>query len=354
MHIHFFLHLYQVPDSSFHNWDPDNQPQRYTDGVGHNILELARRLEIKGHKVSLGPRIDDKPNLVVFFKEHLVYGLKTQVTALLIAMNFPVIHIHSDLPVGQKLSFRPDVEVMPNQTMTIKRNQKYLLSLAQRGLIPSGKSIDSPIELLAIKCNQGNLPRDIRVLQNRINEKFPEIELRIDSYSKEDTKLNLWHDFRGVDISLIIRNPSTWKKEFISKPPNRLINAWLAGTIPIVEPLPAYLEHISHGDDGFVVQNLDEVFQVISKLISDPGLLKRVRESVLKKSEEYKPHVIFETWENLFAKTIDETKLTNLRLWIMVTYFCRYLFYTLIGFVVRKTKTLSKAGTKLSKGIRFV
>ena len=131
-------------------------------------------------------------------------------------------------------------------------------------MIASNRELNSPIEKSAIKCNRVNLPYEIYDLRDKLKALSPPISLRIDVHEKGEISLNNnWHDFESIDVSLILRDRQFEKinknnEVCTEKPPTRLINAWSAGTIPIVDRTPSYAELISNGQDGFIVDNIDD------------------------------------------------------------------------------------------------
>ena len=62
-----FIHFWSPDDlaAGAASWDPDAEPQRYSTGVGHNLLELFVRLRTDGACVALGERVPRRPALVV-------------------------------------------------------------------------------------------------------------------------------------------------------------------------------------------------------------------------------------------------------------------------------------------------
>lgn len=47
--VHFWVPY--VPDRAFHAWAPDLEPNQYTTGTSHGVLELYKRLEQRGRAV---------------------------------------------------------------------------------------------------------------------------------------------------------------------------------------------------------------------------------------------------------------------------------------------------------------
>lgn len=313
MNIHFFLTKEEMPDGIFEEWIPDENPRMYSSGVGHNILELASRLRVRGHTVTLGqnPPIDSVA--VIFFKKHFLLQRNLSLEILRIALRFPVILIRSDLPMFEPIIFSPDLDVMPNQSIAKRKNQVYIPPLPQRGIICRNFLKGNKVRNLEIKCNPENIPDYLELLVQEVNSLDPSITVKVDAPSSSDGSDNNWNDFSNVDLSLIIRpltgNPrSDWRK-----PPTRLINAWVAGTIPIVDPLPAYTGLIKDGIDGFIAHNPKDVVAVVKRLAENPDYCGAVFENCRRRGVEYQVNEILENWEESISAIAKVTRIGVLR-----------------------------------------
>lgn len=309
MNIHFFLTQKEMPDGIFEEWIPDDNPRMYSSGVGHNILELASRLLARGHTVTLGHQPPSDASAVIFFKKHFLLRNDLTLEILKVAIRYPVILIRSDLEVNARLVFNPDLEVMPNRSILRGTNQVFISPFPQRGLIRREKSNGISIKNLEIKCNPENIPDYLEILVKEVNALDPEITVTVDSPSSADGSDNNWHDFSNVDLSLIIRPVGKNPESNARKPPTRLINAWVAGTIPVVDPLPAYTELIRDGIDGFIVDNPKQVVAVVKRLVENPDYCEEVFENCRKRGEEYQVDEIVEIWEQSISNIAKQTKI---------------------------------------------
>jgi len=310
MYIHFFAEGQEHPGESFTNWSPDTQPELFCDGFGHNIVELAKRLEWRGHIVSFGSTVPDIADLVVFFKYQLAMGVLDSIKQVRASMRVPSVHVRSDLPWERQKVFEADIEVVPNHNSLRRSNQVFLLPLAQRGLLESTRQIDEPIEQISVKCFPQNVHVDFKLLETNLRERLPNVKLVLDVHSETSVPPNKWHDFREVDVSLIYR-PINWGGYSDSrKPPTRLINAWLAGTIPFVQPIESYSNLVRDGKNAFIVRNIDEIVGKIKFLNENPEELKNVRMSVLKMKDIIEPLVEIELWEEMFYSVKNGVKIS--------------------------------------------
>lgn len=309
MNIHFFLTQKEMPDGIFEEWIPDDNPKMYSSGVGHNVLELASRLKARGHTVTLGHQPPSNASAVIFFKKHFLLRNDLTLEILKVAIRYPVILIRSDLEVDAWLVFNPDLEVMPNRSILRGANQVYIPPFPQRGLIRREKLNGTRIENLEIKCNPENVPDYLESLVVEVNALDPAITVKVDAPSSADGSDNNWNDFSKVDLSLIIRPVGEIPGSNARKPPTRLINAWVAGTIPVVDPLPAYTELIRNGIDGFIVDNPEQVIAVVKRLVENPDYCEEVFENCRRRGEEYQVNEIVEIWERSISNIAKETKI---------------------------------------------
>ena len=318
MKIHFFLLESEVPDEMYLSWDPDSNPQMYSTGVGHNILELATRLRARNQRVTIGAQVAKDAEVVIFYKKHFLLERSRTLKILGTAAKFPTVLVRSDLPTEHTLIFRPDLEVVPNGILAERKNQKYLPHLPQRGLVARDSTRGNLLRNFEIKCYEHNIPDNLFEIASAIKKVHPETYLKIDSPKSSDSSDNNWHDFREVDISLILRSQK-FKNIFSDdrKPATRLVNAWVAGTIPFVDPLPAYLEIIRDKVDGFVIYEVGDIEKTLIELMSNPEYLSEVREAVRIRSQEYQVDKILDDWENALREVSMKTKIgmaRNLRL----------------------------------------
>ena len=325
VNINFFLTYGEVPSDYFANWLPDESPQKYSSGIGHNVLELAVRLKAKGHKVSIGVDVPSDSNVVIFFKKHFLLQRYLSLKILRIALDYPVILIRSDLTLEDKLIFSPDVEVMPNRSTIKENHQRFVPPLPQRGLIPRDYQRGNKVRSLGIKCNPENIPNYLGQIMEQVSQFDSMIELKIDSPKSADGSDNNWNDFSDVDLSLILRPRSQYPKSNARKPATRLINAWVAGTIPLVDPFPAYTELIQDKIDGFVINHPDEVAALIKTLVENPNYCAEIFANSRKRGEDYKVEAIVETWERTIHEICENTKIglsrsTNIVIEFILTY----------------------------------
>jgi hypothetical protein len=259
-------------------WDPDEDPNKYSDGFSHNMLELAIRLRTHGHFTTCGPNIPPRIDLLCIFKDQLDIS-NFSFAKCWNFMKYRTVHIRSDLGIRSVLQIPAQLTITPNRKLEKTVRHKYIPPLPQRGLRKSQRKLCDPIVNLTIKCNPENIPQSLIKMKEDLVFEKEGFNLVIDSPTKTDGNDHNWNDFTDVDVSLILRNQRISTE---GKPPTRLLNAWLAGTIPFVSPEISYLENISHGINGFVVNDPDEIISLIQTLNSDTQYLESIRLNIKK------------------------------------------------------------------------
>ena len=103
-----------------------------------------------------------------------------------------------------------------------------------------------------------------------------------------------WNDLSEVDVLLAIR--SFDRRIYKTKPPSKLLNAWIAG-IPLVAGHDSAFSQIgTPGKDYFRVASLVEACDAIRHLKEDPSLYRDMVERGRKRAEEYSKDRIVERW----------------------------------------------------------
>ena len=300
----------EIPDESFARWNPDSNPQKYSTGIGHNILELAVRLRARNQQVTFGLDVPKDTDVVIFYKKHLLLERSRSLKILKIASKFPTVLVRSDLPIEHDLIFSPDLEVVPNRILVKTESQRYLPHLPQRGLITRDPTRGNEISNFEIKCYAENIPDNLSLIEEAISRVIPNMSLKVDSPVTTDSSDNRWHDFHHVDVSLILRPEKVGAIfSYDRKPATRLINAWVAGTIPFVDPLPAYLELIRDKMDGFIIHKPEDIETILRTLVNDPEYLAEVRRAVQKRGENFQVDRILDDWEAAIKEVIDKAKM---------------------------------------------
>ncbi len=261
-------------------------------------------MRLAGHRVTIGPRVPTAADVVVWFPD----GADPRATLSKrwrVAPHAQIL-IRGDRRLPWKPLVEPDMTIVPNGSDVWQKRadgpSRFIPLLPQRGLIARRPERFGSISTIAFKGNPENVPdylRDASFIKDlgRIG-----LSLRLDVPLNTDGGLNRWHDFADVDITLCVRVPSS-EYNLLRKTPTRLINGWVAGSIPLIAPEPAYLEVCTEGEDALVVDGPDEIISLLQSLKNDPSRILRVESSVRARGIEYSPRAILKQWEDLLLET---------------------------------------------------
>lgn len=113
-----------------------------------------------------------------------------------------------------------------------------------------------------------------------------------------------WRDYADADGVLAVRAADQYVLSI--KPPTKLINAWLAGSIPILGVEPAYRQLRQSELDYFEVESPQDTIAVLEKLRNEPGLFRAVLANGQKRSKEYGAGSTAKAWRDLLAGPISD------------------------------------------------
>lgn len=315
MNIHFWALDDEVTLKSLLDWDPDEEPFRFSSGLGHNVYELAVRLRNKGHHVTLGKRVPLDASLLVVFKKDFMVSRKNW---RLIWHSFrrPVVHIRSDLQLDLRSLFQPDLEVMPNNKLVKLKFQKFIPPLPQRGLVPSRRNLDGKLVNICIKSNPQTFPDYLLEVAREAqeNEATKDLVFTWVVPSRSDGSDHNWHNFSEVDVTLVLRNRNIYGHDDQRKPPTRLLNAWLAGTIPFIDPIESYMELATDRVDAIVITHPSEILTRLSELNENPNYREFISNNVKKQALKLKEFDVLKEWESELNAVIASSKMGIIRI----------------------------------------
>jgi hypothetical protein len=295
-----FLLRHESAANGITGWDPDVEPWRFASGYGHNILELFVRLQQQGLPVSLETMPPPGTALLVVFLKSALVSRQQLHDALAAAWKVRgrVAVIRSDAAARERFPIRPLVEFVGSPTQVSQAWQRFLPPLPQRGLVPREEARRGTIRRVAFKGNPENVPPEL--LTPRWTDALAErgIKWWLDVPPATDGSDQAWHDFSGVDAVLCVRHPDELEVLGSEKPPTRLINAWLAGSIPIATPEPSYNSLATNGHDAFFVDSIWDALDVIDRLNRRPLELAKAEEAVAARAADYTQDRIVHLWSD--------------------------------------------------------
>lgn len=299
--IHFWLPA--RPPEGLDEWDPDVEPTLHASGTGHNLLELYVRLRNLGVPVTIGPEAATGTRLLVVYSKSLYQSRPATRLALdsLQHSHGRLALIRSDAPVSWRFPVRPLVEFMPTAAAADRPWQRWLPPLPQRGLLPRDPARRGRIRSLAFKGNPTNVPAEFLAPDWDRALRAHGLEWHLDVPQATDGSDQSWHDFRGVDAVLCVRHPDFgW--DVRRKPATRLVNAWLAGSIPLAEREPGYVELGEDGRDVFFISSPLEAVGVVDRLNVDPSRLAEVERRIGERAEEFRLEITLERWREALVE----------------------------------------------------
>lgn len=297
--IHFYIDT-QDESARVGGWLPDLEPWRFASGIGHNLYELMRRLQLEGVVITSGPRIPKNTNLVVGFISSFVNSRHSWKM-----LQYRTVMIRSDSDQSFNAPFEPDHIVTPNGLSYWK--DRYgdravsIPALPQRGLIGRTGGIDHP-RTIVLKCNPGQAPEEIMLESYRAKLENLGYSLVVDMPTKTNGSDQTWHDFSDADLTLCFR-ASGDSHVLARKPPTKLINAWSAHSVPIITPEPAYLEIAHPGSDCFLATDAVSLLEVLGRIRLDPSLYERALAGSTRKAEQYSSRAILREWLDFFTNS---------------------------------------------------
>ena len=184
----------------------------------------------------------------------------------------------------------------PNPSSAADTRTRWLPLLPQRGMIPRRPERRGRVATLVLKTGTPNVPdafrdpglvgalRDLGVAF-RVEERAPE-----------------WPDFGDVDLVLCTRRVRPeWDADdaFARKPPTKLVNAWVAGCVPLVYPEVSHLDLVRPDVDAVVVRSPDDVVAAVAALRADPAWLARLERGAAERAAELSVERVLDRWESM-------------------------------------------------------
>ncbi|MFM8302916.1 MAG: hypothetical protein ACKOA9_01255 [Actinomycetota bacterium] len=281
-------------------WDPDREPERFADGPGHHLLEAYARLRERGCRVSLGPRPPRATATLVVSMDDLVSWRghrrrRASWVVDLLALRIPrVLVVLGDHPHGDRVPRFVRATVVPNPSAVRGDGARWLPLLPQRGMIPRAATRRGRVATLALKTGTPNVPEAFRTAAFSAALADRGVTVRIDEHPAQ------WPDFADVDVVVCThqRRPE-WDGDdaFARKPPTKLINAWVAGCVPLVFPEVGYLDLAEPGRDALVVRSPAEVVEAVVRLRSDATLVAHLEAGVAARGAEFAMDRVLDRWE---------------------------------------------------------
>ena len=115
----------------------------------------------------------------------------------------------------------------------------------------------------------------------------------------------LWNDYSEVDLIIAVRNASAFQEKTSArlrvdmKPPNKLINAWLAGVPSILSPEPSYLQLRRSHADFLCASTIDEIIHCTKHLKNNPSLYSRMVRNAKLRGRDFGSKAVVNQWVDM-------------------------------------------------------
>jgi len=117
----------------------------------------------------------------------------------------------------------------------------------------------------------------------------------------------LWNDYSEVDLVIAVRDQAALSgtglahTHVLRKPPNKLINAWLAEVPAILSPEPSYLDLRLCNLDFVDATTVDEIITAAERLKADDALYSRMIDNARKRAAGFDSREIVAKWISILT-----------------------------------------------------
>ena len=176
------------------------------------------------------------------------------------------------------------------------RRDHFVPYWPQPGLLPRDSGRADRVERIGFMGQERNLAEELRTpaFRERLAELGMELVIR-------GTRPE-WHDYRDLDVLLAVRGgKARW---LLTKPPSKLVNAWLAGCPAILGPEPAF-EALRRGElDYQSASTADEVIAALEGLKREPELFRKMIENGSARGRDYSIAQVARSWESVLRGVV--------------------------------------------------
>jgi hypothetical protein len=127
-----------------------------------------------------------------------------------------------------------------------------------------------------------------------------------------DDRDQSWHDFADVD-AILCAHHAGHLGDPLRKPATKLVNAWVAGCVPLAERAPAYLELGTDEQEVVFLEHPTDCFTVLDRLNSDPAWLASIERKVVERGREFSVEQMSRRWLDALQEAADAAETTAWR-----------------------------------------
>ncbi len=200
--------------------------------------------------------------------------------------------------------YRPELAdvVIAHSTAVMQPEDFWLPCWVQTGLIPRDADRGTRVERVEFKGDEMNL--DARFKTPDFLTGLERLGCRFAIGGLDLSEQNKWNDYRKTDVILAARDLPVG--DVAVKPPNKLVNAWAAGTPALLGPEPAYLQ-LRRGPLDFIEVNTGEqALAAVELLIDQPRLYEAMVDNGRRRAENFTDEAIAIRWHTLLGGPIHD------------------------------------------------
>jgi len=190
--------------------------------------------------------------------------------------------------------------IVQNRLNVLTDRDHYMLHWSQPDLQVRDPQRGAHIKNLVFKGRWYYLPDAYK--NDEFITQLNEIGIQFKTTPDYQVDLREWTDYTEADVLLAVRQKADLYLE--SKPPTKLINAWMAGCPALLGPEPAYQELRQSELDYIEVNSPAEVIQALQRLQAEPKLYRAMIENGWQRSQPFVPDQLATQWRDLLAGPI--------------------------------------------------
>ena len=209
------------------------------------------------------------------------------------------------------LSAIAHLHVVQNPVEASPANNRFFIPhWPQPQLIPRQASRGDRFETLAFFGHQASLAPELQ--SDRWQSALAERGLRFkviantnawSQYRRLDTG---WNDYQNVDAVVAVRSFDPWQRRlsggFAYKPPTKLYNAWLSGTIPILGAESAYQYTGQGGQDYVEVKSFQQLLDSLDRLRAKASWRRSLVAQGQIRTQAFTPERIVGNWKDFLER----------------------------------------------------
>ncbi|MDX2244401.1 MAG: hypothetical protein NW224_27315 [Leptolyngbyaceae cyanobacterium bins.302] len=216
---------------------------------------------------------------------------------------FKSLPFKSYLVVCQQDRPRPFIcehRIVQNQLNVLTSRDHYLPHWSQPDLKVRDPARGDRVQNLVFKGRWYYLPEEYK--SSEFVNQLDAIGIQFTTDADYNVDLQSWTDYSNADALLAVRQRSDLYLE--SKPPTKLINAWMAGCPALLGSEPAYQELRRSELDYIEVNSPQDAIQALQQLKNNPNLYRAMIENGWQRAKSFNPDAIALLWRDLLSEPV--------------------------------------------------